>query len=63
MEQLARMTSTSAHSVMHRTEDLQSHDTQKKKVRPAKSNYNCEHVDRAHYAKGMCTNCYHRGGR
>lgn len=24
---------------------------------------NCEHVDRKHYAKGLCSSCYHKGGR
>jgi hypothetical protein len=23
----------------------------------------CEHVNRKHYAKGLCSTCYHRGGR
>lgn len=24
---------------------------------------NCEHTDRKHYAKGLCSTCYHKGGR
>jgi hypothetical protein len=24
---------------------------------------NCEHVDRKHYAKGLCSSCYHKEGR
>ena len=24
---------------------------------------NCEHTDRKHYAKGMCSTCYHKNGR
>ena len=24
---------------------------------------NCEHKDRKHYAKGLCSSCYHKGGR
>lgn len=24
---------------------------------------NCKHVDRKHFAKGMCNHCYHRYGR
>jgi len=24
---------------------------------------NCEHTDRKHYAKGLCSTCYHKNGR
>ena len=27
------------------------------------TNTNCPHFGEKHYAKGMCTNCYHKGGR
>ena len=27
------------------------------------TNSNCPHFGEKHYAKGMCTNCYHKGGR
>ena len=38
-------------------------DTQKAISRATKQVTNCEHVDRKHYAKGLCSTCYHKGGR
>lgn len=38
-------------------------DTQKSSVRTTKQITNCEHVNRRHYAKGLCSTCYHKGGR
>uniref|UniRef100_A0A7S3JAI6 Uncharacterized protein n=1 Tax=Euplotes harpa TaxID=151035 RepID=A0A7S3JAI6_9SPIT len=38
-------------------------DCQKETARPTKLVTNCEHVDRKHYAKGLCSTCYHKGGR
>lgn len=38
-------------------------DTDKSCSRRTKLVTNCEHVDRKHYAKGLCSSCYHRGGR
>jgi hypothetical protein len=34
-----------------------------KKQREFKTNSACPHVNKKHYAKNMCYNCYHRGGR
>ena len=28
-----------------------------------KENFACGHLNRKHYAKNMCSNCYHKGGR
>lgn len=38
-------------------------DAQKSNVRTTKQITNCEHVNRKHYAKGLCSTCYHKGGR
>lgn len=38
-------------------------DAQKSSVRTTKQITNCEHVNRRHYAKGLCSTCYHKGGR
>ena len=35
----------------------------KESSRKSKYVTNCEHVDRKHYAKGLCSSCYHKGGR
>ena len=43
-----------------KTSDLVNPTLSKK---PAKQNTNCEHKSRKHYAKGMCSICYHRAGR
>jgi hypothetical protein len=38
-------------------------DLNKSCPRKTKVVTNCEHVDRKHYAKGLCSSCYHKGGR
>jgi len=40
--------------------NLDMDDLMKKKT---KEIINCPHVDRKHYAKNMCNNCYHKQGR
>lgn len=37
--------------------------TEKSNSRKTKMVTNCEHTDRKHYAKGLCSSCYHKGGR
>lgn len=38
-------------------------DAEKCSNRKTKVVTNCEHTDRKHYAKGLCSTCYHKGGR
>lgn len=38
-------------------------DTDRCASRKTKEVTHCEHVDRKHYAKGLCSTCYHKGGR
>ncbi len=37
--------------------------TEKANSRKTKVVTNCEHTERKHYAKGLCSSCYHKGGR
>lgn len=37
--------------------------TEKPANRKTKVVTKCEHTDRKHYAKGLCSSCYHKGGR
>lgn len=38
-------------------------ETEKASNRKTKVVTNCEHTDRKHYAKGLCSSCYHKNGR
>jgi hypothetical protein len=46
---------------MEKKKDFLRH--KRKRLRNSKKITNCPHIDKKHYAKNMCSNCYHNYGR